>query len=132
MIKEKNHLFITFVLLLILLGSILLTGCSNKMSEVKKNNKVSVSNIQFTDVDKIAENPGGYTGTIRIKGNVSEVITKNKIFTVACEDGDASLPVIYNGVLPKKGDNVEILGDVKKEMDGKYIFAAKEIKIDEK
>lgn len=129
--KEKSFLFITFLLSANLAVSIAVTGCSNKNDGAKIDEQTSSSNVQLVDVDKIAENPGAYSGNIKIIGNVNKVIAKNKIFTLSCEDGDATVSIAYDGALPKQGDKVEILGSVKKDSDGKYIFTAKELKINE-
>ena len=50
------------------------------------------------------------------------------MFTLGCEDACIGLPVAYKGELPKSESNIIALGEVKKDINGKFFFDAKEIK----
>lgn len=86
------------------------------------------SDVKPIDVDYVVENPEKYSGVINVEGTVTEVLDDKKFFALGCEDACVNLPVSYNGELPKLKSNIVALGEVKKDVDGKYFFDAKDIK----
>lgn len=83
---------------------------------------------ELIEVDKIVENPEKFAGIVSVKGKVTEIIDNKKIFTLGCEDACIVLPVAYKGEMPKLESNIVALGEVKKDVDGKFFFDAREIK----
>ena len=82
---------------------------------------------KVVDLDNVVRNPEKFSGVIGVEGAVANVDTSTSQFAMTCEDGDAMMPVRYNGRLPKEGANVVAYGEIKKDEKGKYIFLAKEI-----
>lgn len=95
-----------------------------------KNNIANSVNAEVTlvDVEKVVENPEKFSGLVSVEGTVKEVLDNKKFFTLGCEDACANLPIAYKGELPKLESNIIALGEVKKDVDGKLFFDAKEIK----
>lgn len=84
--------------------------------------------LKAIDVDYVVENPEKYTGVINVEGTVTEILDDKKFFTLGCEDACVNLPVSYKGDLPKVESNIIASGEVKKDVDGKFFFDAREIK----
>ena len=84
--------------------------------------------MKLVSVDKLVESPGKFAGLVSVGGTVKEVINNKNMFTLGCEDACIGLPVAYKGEMPKSESNIIALGEVKKDINGKFFFDAKEIK----
>lgn len=123
--SKKKSVIIAVVGFVVLLSALLIY--SNIGFKTTTANSIS-SEVKSIDVDYVVENPEKYSGVINVEGTVKEVLDNKKFFTLGCEDACVNLPVSYNGELPKMESNIIALGEVKKDVDGKYFFDAKEIK----
>jgi cytochrome c-type biogenesis protein CcmE len=121
MYKKKLTIIVSSIVLLI--AAILVYSNYSKVgtSATKK------SEIKLVDVDKVVENPEKFDGLVNVEGTVTEVSNDKKFFTLGCEDECINLPVSYKGDLPKLESNIIALGEVRKDVDGKFFFDAKEI-----
>lgn len=122
--SKKKSVIIAVVGFVVLLSALLIY--SNIGFKNTTANSIS-SEVKSIDVDYVVENPEKYTGVISVKGTVKEVLDNKKFFTLGCEDACVNLPVTYKGELPKLESNIIALGEVKKDVDGKYFFDAMEI-----
>jgi cytochrome c-type biogenesis protein CcmE len=86
------------------------------------------SEVKLVAVENVVENPEEFAGLINVEGTVKEILDNKKFFTLGCEDACVNLPVSYKGEIPKLESNIIALGEVKKDVDGKYFFDAMEIK----
>ena len=124
MFKNKLTIIITSVIVIFFLAVIIYSSIDfNKPSANSVNPEMKI-----VDVDKVVENPENFTGIVSVEGTVTEVTDNNKYFTLGCEDACISLPVAYNGDMPKIESNIVALGEIKKDDDGKFFFDAREIK----
>lgn len=123
--NKKKSLIIFAIGIVVLLTTLIIY--SNKGVE---NTTAGTENqeLMAIDVDYVVENPEKYTGVINVEGTVTEISDNKKFFTLGCEDACVNLPVSYKGDLPKVESNIIASGEVKKDVDGKYFFDAKEIK----
>lgn len=122
---KKKSLIIGVGGFVVLLSALLIY--SNVSSKNTTANSVNAE-VTLVDVDKVVENPERFSGVINVEGTVKEVVDNKKIFALGCEDACVNLPVSYKGELPKLESNIIALGEVKKDVDGKFYFDAREIK----
>ncbi|KUG25189.1 hypothetical protein ASZ90_004993 [hydrocarbon metagenome] len=124
MSKKKSLVIVTISFVVLLLALLIYSNVSFKTTDANPIN----SQVKVIDVDYIVENPEKYSGVINVEGTVKEVLDSKKFFTLGCEDACVNLPVSYKGELPKLESNIVALGEVKKDVEGKYFFDAMEIK----
>lgn len=141
------------ILYIILLSTLLLSGCGNKESvslnrseaiKVKANELVEIKQKVFvTQCEEIYSNISLYNGkTIKLEGMYDEHIqeTTNKTFTYVMrrspgccgDDGYTGFQFKYKGELPKQDDWIEVIGDLALEEDdgASYIvLKAKSVKV---
>lgn len=79
------------------------------------------------DLDDVVRNPEKFGGVIGVEGRVTSVDASRSLVTLSCEDGDADIPVRFNGPAPERGSDVIAYGSIEKTEQGKYIFVAKRI-----
>ena len=117
---------------IILIGCIALVFVAVFIFSYRGPNNTSTNSqnaeMKLISVDKLVESPGKFAGLVSVEGTVKEVIDNKNMFTLGCEDACIGLPVAYKGELPKSESNIIALGEVKKDINGKYFFDAKEIK----
>jgi len=123
--SKKKSLIIVIIGFVVLLSALLIY--SNVGFKDSTANSLN-SEVKSIDVDNVVENPEKYSGVINVEGTVKEVFDNKKFFTLGCEDACVKLPVLYNGELPKLESNIIAFGEVKKDVDGKFFFDAREIK----
>src|SRR3972149_10731661 len=123
--SKKKSLIIVVIGVVVLLAALLIY--SNVVFKNTTANSITTE-VKPIDVDYIVDNPEMYSGVINVEGTVKEVLDNKKFFTLGCEDACVNLPVSYKGELPKLESNIIALGEVKKDVDGKYFFDAREIK----
>jgi len=123
--SKKKSLIIVVIGFVVLLAALLIY--SNVVFKNTTANSITTE-VKPIDVDYIVDNPEMYSGVINVEGTVKEVLDNKKFFTLGCEDACVNLPVSYKGELPKLESNIIALGEVKKDVDGKYFFDAREIK----
>lgn len=126
---KKKRLLIVVVSFVVLLLALLIY--SPTLRNDKASNQINAK-VKLVDVDQVVENPEKFSGVINIEGAVKEISDKSdnlNFFTLGCEDDDdANIPVLYKGELPKEESNIIVSGEIKKDVDGKLFFDAKEIK----
>lgn len=113
------------------IGAVLLLSALIIYSNIDVDNTTADSvnqELKTIDVDYVVENPQKYSGIIKVEGTVTEILDDKKFFTLGCEDACVNLPVSYKGDLPKVESSIIASGEVKKDLEGKYFFEAKEIK----
>jgi len=123
--SKKKSLIIVVIGFVVLLAALLIY--SNVVFKNTTANSITTE-VKPIDVDYIVDNPEMYSGVINVEGTVKEVLDNKKFFTLGCEDACVNLPVSYKGELPKLESNIIALGEVKKDVDEKYFFDAREIK----
>jgi len=123
--SKKKSLIIVVIGFVVLLAALLIY--SNVVFKNTTANSITTE-VKPIDVDYIVDKPEMYSGVINVEGTVKEVLDNKKFFTLGCEDACVNLPVSYKGELPKLESNIIALGEVKKDVDGKYFFDAREIK----
>jgi len=123
--SKKKSLIIIFSSLVILISIILIYSILNSNDPITISPK---SVLKVIDVDEVVEKPEKFSGPISVEGIVKEIADDKKFFTLGCEDACVNLPVSYKGELPKLESNIIALGEVKKDIDGKFFFDAHEIK----
>ena len=121
--RKKLTILISSIALIIVAVLIFLSKGPSNTSTNSQN-----AEMKLISIDKLVESPGKYAGLVSVEGTVKEVINKKNIFTLGCEDACIGLPVAYKGELPKSESNIVALGEVKKDINGKFFFDAKEIK----
>lgn len=121
--RKKVTILISSIVLVIVAVLIFLSKGPNNTSTNSQN-----AEMKLISIDKLVESPGKYAGLVSVEGTVKEVINNKNMFTLGCEDACIGLPVAYKGEMPKSESNIVALGEVKKDINGKYFFDAKEIK----
>ncbi len=121
--RKKVTILISGIALVIAAVLIFLSRGPNNTSTNSQN-----AEMKLISVDKLVESPRKFAGIVSVEGRVTEIIDNKKIFTLGCEDACIGLPVAYKGAMPKLESNIIALGEVKKDVDGKFFFDAKEIK----
>lgn len=121
--KKKLTIIVSGIVLLI--AAILVYSNYDKVGTAA--NSVN-SDVKLVDVDKVVESPEKFIGLVSVEGTVKQIIDNKNLFTLGCEDECINLPVSYKGELPKVESNIIALGEVRKDVDGKFFFDAKEIK----
>lgn len=124
MLKKKSLIIIVISFVMLLLALLIYSNVSFNNT----TNNSERTEVKLIDVDYVVENPEKYSGVINVEGTVKEIIDDKHFFTLGCEDACVNLPVSYKGNLPKLESNIIALGEVKKDVDGKYFFDAREIK----
>ena len=128
---QKKILFTGLaVMAVLIIVSTLLFQSKNKNllqpTEIKDNQK-----IQLVSIDKFVRQPDLYKGIVGVSGTVKESTSSNSFFILGCEDACIRMPVKYDKQLPKLETKITVIGELKKTNEGKYIFNATDIKIEE-
>ncbi len=121
--RKKAIILISSIALVIAAVLMFLSKGPNNTSAISQNTE-----MKLISVDKLVESPGKYAGLVSVEGTVKEVINNKNMFTLGCKDACIGLPVAYKGELPKSESNIVALGEVRKDVNGKFFFDAKEIK----
>ena len=121
--RKKVTILISSIALVIVAVLIFLGKGPNNTSTNSQNTE-----MKLISIDKLVGSPEKYAGLISVEGTVKEVNNNKNMFTLGCEDACKGLPVAYKGELPKSESNIIALGEVKKDINGKNFFDAKEVK----
>lgn len=134
---EKKYLIliaIVFALIAAGGGLYLLTSGNSSLREKSQENSAvpkTAKNVKVVNADQIVSNPEKFadeSSLVRVEGAVTNVDKPNSLFTLGCEDACIGIPVKYSGQPPKEWTRVIVYGNVRKNMNGKFFFDAKEIK----
>ncbi|GMT50217.1 MAG: hypothetical protein IEMM0008_1756 [bacterium] len=66
---------------------------------------------------------------MEVSGKIIKVDKSKAIFVLGCEDACETIPMKYQGELPKSGSEVIVYGKVTKTEIGKYIFEAQKVQV---